>query len=556
MLTSSKVLVATSFTAAVDTDAEKAGYNGKDANKAAKDFLATIKTAADATAAITPASLDAKVADVVKAGVPFTLVGALTALNAAQAAEAAFLKAEAATKATLEKALADADKAVSDKTVGKYAPDTVSPVDGKFTPGASAGLKDAVLADQKEANAKALATAQDAADVANAAAAKIPGLMAAIAAAKAADAADIAAKLVLVNAGIDQDSAVAKYNALNTAAALPAISPKGEVANLIKLDTDGKTLVLVKDVTEKTNPGITAVLKAVVAQLAADKGASDAAAAKVDAHEILSLTDVVHAPALDAALKAVGAAMTVVTIEKGGMPTGAQIAAEIKGLTALKAAAIAAKAALPVDATQDQIDAADLTVSKTTKALSDFTDPTSKLVAFKAIDGTTDDLSKAVADKADAVKTVSDSIKALADAVAALDAAKANVAEYTGLHKAVTDAEQVFVTNKLAVPVTLTAYNVGTSADDIFVAGKIDSTVTDLSKTDKLFIGADYVLNTGDLKAGNNAALEIFLKQVGANTEVTVETKAYGSESHDTITITLVGVSAADVHFDGGIVTV
>ena len=535
-----KVLVATSFTAAVDTDAEKAGYNGKGANDAAKAFLATVKTAADAEAALKV--LDTKVADVIKAGVPFTVAGALKALAAAQTAEAAFLKAEAATKASLEKALTDADAAVSGKTAG-YAPD------------ASAGLKDAILADQKDVNAKALATAQDAADVANTAAAKIPGLMAAIAAAKAADAADIAAKLVVTNAGIDQNTAVLKYNAANTAV-LPTISPKGEVTDLIKLDTDGKTLVLVKDVTEKTNPGITAVLKAVVAQFAAVKAASDAAAVKVDAHEILSLTDVVHAPALDTALKAVGAAMTVVTIEKDGMPTGAQITAEIKGLTALKAAAIAAKAALPVDAIQAQIDAADLKVTNTSKALSDFTGPGSKLADFKTIDGTTDDLSKAVADAATAVKGVNDNIKALADAVAALDAAKADVAEYTGLHKAVTDAEQVFVTNKLAVPVTLTTYNVGTSADDIFVAGKVNSTVTDLSKTDKLFIGADYVLNTGDLKAGNNAALEIFLKQAGANTEVTVETKAYGSESHDTITIVLVGVNATDVHFDGGIVTV
>ena len=537
-----KVLVATSFTAAVDTDAEKAGYNGKGANDAAKAFLATVKTAADAEAALKV--LDTKVADVIKAGVPFTVAGALKALAAAQTAEAAFLKAEAATKATLEKALTDADAAVSGKTAG-------------YDADASAGFKDAVLADQKDANAKALATAQEAAGVANAAAAKIPGLMVAIAAAKAADDADIAAKLVVTNAGIDQNTAVLKYNAANTAV-LPAISPKGEVTDLIKLDTDGKTLVLVKDVTEKTNPGITAVLKAVVAKFAADKAASDAAAVKVDAHEILSLTDVVHSTALDTALKAVGAVMTVVTIEKGGMPTGAQIVAEIKGLTALKDAAIAAKAALPADATQAQKDAADLKVVDTTKALVDFTDKdlgNGKLAAFKALD-IKDDLSDAVALKAGEVKTVNDSIKALADAVAALDAAKANVAEYTGLHKAVTDAEQVFVTNKLAVPVTLTTYNVGTSADDIFVAGKVNSTVTDMSKTDKLFIGADYVLNTGDLKAGNNAALEIFLKQAGANTEVTVETKAYGSESHDTITIVLVGVNATDVHFDGGIVTV
>ncbi|WP_311964520.1 hypothetical protein, partial [Acinetobacter baumannii] len=53
--------------------------------------LSTIKTDAQATAAIVPATLDAGIAAVIKAGVPFSLESGLAALGAADKATADFL---------------------------------------------------------------------------------------------------------------------------------------------------------------------------------------------------------------------------------------------------------------------------------------------------------------------------------------------------------------------------------------------------------------------------------------------------------------------------------
>ena len=72
-----------------------------------------------------------------------------------------------------------------------------------------------------------------------------------------------------------------------------------------------------------------------------------------------------------------------------------------------------------------------------------------------------------------------------------------------------------------------------------------------------LFIGTDYILNTGKLDAGNDAVLEVFLTQSGSDTIVTMETKAFGSNSADAeVLITLTGVTVADVSLANGIITV
>lgn len=542
-----KVLVATSFTAAVDTDAEKAGYKGTDANKAAKDFLATIKTAADAEAALKV--LDTKVADVIKAGVPFTVAGALKALADAQAAEAAFLVTadgdnNAATN-TSGTALT-AVKAAADIAVGA----AIGGAQGTSynAVGQTDTVKLALLGDAIDANTKALKAPTDALAAANKAIADVKPLAAAVSAVKAADAAAIAAQKAFAVADTAAKTAESSYNNNQIGATKPAtivLSANGTVkagsVDLISL-VDGK-LVLATGVTEATTPGITAVLNAAVARAAADVVGASATKAAETAHTILDRTDVdLTASGVGTtkeALVAVGKAMTIVKgIPDGGIPTGAQIETELQGLKAIVAAA--------TPATKADADA----------KLAAFSDLVDKFDTLDNAAAKPNPLTSKQAGAAADLKLVTDKIDALTTATKALDAAKANVDSYDGLHKAVTDAENAFTLNKLAVPVVLSTFNAGTSADDIFVAGKVSSTVTDLSKTDKLFIGADYVLNTGDLKAGNNAALEIFLKQVGANTEVTVETKAYGSDSQDTITITLVGVSAADVHFDGGIVTV
>ena len=532
----SKVLVATSFTAAVDTEAEKAGYNGKDANKAAKDFLATIKTAADATAAITPAALDAKVSDVVKAGVPFTLAGALTALNAANAADAAFIKANG--DAAALKAAADA-LAVKVDTAGVvgYA-------------AASDGVKAALLADQQGKNTDKLVADQVVATKAAEAVAKVAGLSSAVAAATAADAAIPVAAKAAADAAAKQVFTVSTFNNASGVAAVTPDPVTGVVAGLTKVDATTGKLVLVTGVTETTNPGVTALLDSIKANLAAAIVASDAVKAAAAAHTTLERTDFVVAES-GTELAAVGAGMTIVKIVKDGYPTGAQIDAEYAGLNANVAAAAAAVKAAASGSTAAQ-DAAALAKTAADAALTKF-DNLVKAFDLKDVKDVTSDALVAANAQVTADQKV---IKDLADAVAKLGAAIDLQAQLKALDKAVVDANKTFTDHNFETPVTLSAFNVGTSADDIFVAGKVNSTVTDLSKTDKLFIGTDYVLNTGDLKSGNDLALEIFLKQSGADTVVTMEKAAYGSHSGDTITITLVGVNATDVHFANGIVTV
>lgn len=447
----SKVLVATSFTAALDTDAEKAGYSGKGANDAAKTFLKGITNADGATAAIVPAALDAQVSKVIKAGVPFTVTGALAALDAAHAAVDAFLvtadgdnDAKTSTdSATLNQKAADALAALDAKVAGTYT-------------GASDVLKAALMADQVAANKAVLDAAKTSVKAATDNVATVAGLGKAIAASDAAVAADKAATAAVTAADIKLAGALASYN--KAAGTSATVGADGQVTGLIELK-DGK-LVLAAGVTETLKPGITDLLNASIVKEAADVVSTDAATAKSDA------------------------AAAVTALDAGNTKSGALATAN------------------------------------------------------------------------DAVTAANKTITDLATLVTKLGAADALVAQLKGLTDGVADAENTFVSHDFVKPLTLGATAVATVDADIFVAGKVDSQITGMDKKDVLFVGTDYQLNTGKLAAGNNAVLEIFLEQTGKNTVVTVETKAYGSETADVIHITLVGVNSTDVHFANGIVTV
>lgn len=520
----SKVLVATSFTAAVDTDAEKAGYNGKDANKAAKDFLATIKTAADATAAITPASLDAKVADVVKAGVPFTLTGALTALNAAQAAEAAFLKANDIDSNPATPTDRAALETAADTAAGKLA------VAAGYVNGDSAAVKAAKLGDTQTAQAKKLATDQKAvADATKAIADKADVLAATNSFANAKAANTVAVKV--------QADAVAK-DAFTKATYDNAHPGKG-FATLTTVDVKTGLLVLNDGVTETTNPGITAVLNAQKDVVTATGAAGIAGDALVSAARALDLTDYVATDAATVAnLKDIGLALG---LDGTKIPTGAQIVAKELVLSA------AVDAATP--GSQAETDAK--------AAFKLFNDKVNVVITAEAGKNPLADALDIATGKVTADKAV---ITDLAKLVADLDSANGLVKQLDGLDADIAGAIKNFTDHGFAKPVALSGFDAGTAAADIFIANKAISatTVFGLGKEDKLFIGSDYQLNTGKLTAGNDAVLEIFLQQDGINTVVTMEKAAYGSHSgaNDLITITLVGVNMADVHFDSGIVTV
>jgi hypothetical protein len=154
-------------------------------------------------------------------------------------------------------------------------------------------------------------------------------------------------------------------------------------------------------------------------------------------------------------------------------------------------------------------------------------------------------------------------IKDLADAVTALNKAQSSADQLTALDATVTAANKVFTSHDLALPVEASGAVLASAGSDIFVAGKTDASISlfGLLGTDSLYIGKDYVLNTGKLSAGSDAALEAFVAQSGSDTTIKLEQHAFsshvtGTPASEIVTITLVGVNATDVHLNNGIITV
>ncbi|MBZ2209307.1 DUF4214 domain-containing protein [Massilia soli] len=557
----SKVLVATAFTAAVDTPAEKAGYAGEMALDAAKAMLAKITTAAQAAAAVVPATLDASVAAVIKAGVPFSLTTALSDLAAAEDAVDAFFAAAdgdddedtSTTKDALEAAVLAAEVEL----------DAV--VDGAYV-GNTPGVKAALLADQVAEFDTALVTAQAAVATANANVAKVPGLATAVTNLAAAKGVYTAATKTTLAASSTLAGEVAKYNTAQTldvtVAANGTVTRTNADLSLTDVIIVNAQGVLVfnpaASLTDAQKTALTPLLAATTAKEAADKAETAALASQTAAQKTVDRTDYVTSaiPADDASaeLVAVGNAMTIVQIAAGAKPTAAQINTEIAALAAVKAAADAAVTAAGPDVTADQTAAA----TAAANAVTAFNDA---VAAFDAAD-TTNPLVAALNTATADVKTANDNITALADLIADLQEAQALVAELEGLEDAVTAAEKAFTDNDFATPIAVAGVVGATADSDIYMASDVNSTIVNfgLVGDDKLFIGTDYTLNTSTKVSvgGNNSVLEVFLIQVGADTVVTLENVAFGSNSaaEAETTITLTGVNVADVTFANGIITV
>ena len=151
-------------------------------------------------------------------------------------------------------------------------------------------------------------------------------------------------------------------------------------------------------------------------------------------------------------------------------------------------------------------------------------------------------------------------IDTLADAIADRAEALALQTEFNQVNKAVNDINLDFTANGFRTPVDLdTATAAGTTASDIFMLGDADTvSITGFGRAgeDSLYVGKNYVLNSGALSAGNDTAMEVFFIQNGTRAEVHVEKAAYGSASDDTIVISLVGVDATDLQLVDGIISV
>jgi hypothetical protein len=165
----------------------------------------------------------------------------------------------------------------------------------------------------------------------------------------------------------------------------------------------------------------------------------------------------------------------------------------------------------------------------------------------------------AVSDAYDAIDAANTNITELAEAIADLTEARALKTELAALNKAIVDADAAFTTAGYATPVTLdSASAAATSGSDIFLLGD-EAAVTisafGRSGSDALVIGNGYTVNTGALSTGVDTALEVFFIQNGTRTEVHVEDKAFGSASGDVTVITLIGVDAADLQLNDGIIS-
>lgn len=159
----------------------------------------------------------------------------------------------------------------------------------------------------------------------------------------------------------------------------------------------------------------------------------------------------------------------------------------------------------------------------------------------------------------------------LANAQAADALVKQGTAITDGV-KALTDAEAAITVPSYVKD--LAANATGAAGADLFhfadgVKAANDYTITSFAKGDALYFGEGYTFNSSALTTGDSNKLEYFFVQKGADVQVVIETKAFGSANLDTdattgavtvkagaedavAIITLTGVTAAELQNQAG----
>lgn len=545
-----KVKAATAFTAALDTPAEQSGYSGDAANAIAKTFISGVTTDASLASAVAPATLGATVAKSVAAGTTFSLTSGLAALDVATQAKADFLAAadgdNDAKTSTTDAAIAAKVTAASN-AIGAIVDAKVTTLPAGTYNAATAGVKAALLAETQSIEAKALAADQKALADANTAISKVAGLTDALATLTAATTATTTAQAGVKAADIDLAAKLAAFNTAKGGTPV-VVNADGTVAGLIVVNADTKALELASGVTEDKNAGVTALLASSTAHEAADAGLASAVKAQAAAQANVDGLDLTTKAQGD--LKGIAAAMTIVKLDAGALPTTAQITTELTQLDAIKKSTADIAAAAPTDTDKAAAATAAATAYNNFKTLVD---------TFKA-DDNGNPLVEAQDAATKAVKADNDAISALAKAVAGLDAANATAAQLAAVNSQLKAANDAFTSHDLQLPVSLSGTAVATAGADIFVAGKTDASILNfgLLGSDSLYIGSQYTLNTGKLSTGNNSVLEAFVAQAGTDTTIKLEKTVFGSNAAtpEVVTITLTGVDATKVHLTNGIITV
>jgi hypothetical protein len=171
-------------------------------------------------------------------------------------------------------------------------------------------------------------------------------------------------------------------------------------------------------------------------------------------------------------------------------------------------------------------------------------------------------LGQAIVTATSDITTAQKAVETLSAALTKLDAANALATELKTLKADVTAAEKA---------VTDAGYTVLDLADiaftgknDVLVVGAIDKNTAnatlsgfELQGDDFVFIGAGYTFNSGKLADGDNAVLEVFIQSdASGNAQIVLEETAFGSKAltPETVTITLTGVTAADLTVANGYV--
>lgn len=363
-------------------------------------------------------------------------------------------------------------------------------------------------------------------------------------------------------------AAEARYEARNGAADIDTdfTVTRGGV-DIIVLADDGETLVLAEGVTEANNAGVTQLLASLNNLQAATEAADEADDALQAARDTLDLLDTT--PGADtqrealadfrAATEAYDAALTAYVA--GDATSEAALVAAYDALIDAGAADVAdgydpaatnAVNAAAIDADSEDVQ---VEINETDTDLED------AVLAAEAVNPIYADYEVAE----DALTDAQDDVEARAELVADVQDAQALADQLDALNDDVDAAVAAIEELGFETPISLDGAVTATARSDIFVASGEDATIARFGRSgdDLLFIGGDISLveleasdDITDTAFGSATVTEAFIQQVGGNTVIYVENEAFnGSDTDGTFdgyTITLTGVTASSVTFDGG----
>jgi hypothetical protein len=555
-----KVAAAASFSAALDTDAEVAGYAGVEANKVAKAWLTSITTDVSFAAATTPAALNTTVATAVAAGTPFTVSGALASMDAAQTAVDNFV-------ATID---TDGDGKTSDTLATDIEPAytaAVAAVAAKldatsatlFTSTSSEVVRDALVSAQNASLSATLSAKQDLLSSANTAVSKVAGLSTAISTLTAATAVEAAANKTLIAANADLAAKEVSFEVSNVGTLVSTTDATTHVTTLTLDYTDAAA-------TDVVLATISASGKATLKSGVTIAGAADLVASINAQATASAAVDKAHTTTVAAQAEVNHLDIDKVTVDATTSKTEAALLSDVTA--AINTYATAHSDQLDKVATGSTASEAQITTALKVMETNSTTDFTS----FDALVGNYHRVAASnplVAEQTletGAVKTANTAITDLAKLVAKMDVAAHNVEVLSGLEATLTAAQDLLDAKGFHLADLATA-TVGTSASDIFTIASLNTGDTvnvdlfNLLGTDSVFIGSGYKLVQGSIDdvKGDNAALEVFISTNATGDAVLeIETSTFGSSvtnAPEVITITLAGVDATTLHLNNGIIS-